>query len=123
MATTTRAIRDDVKNILDYMQDAELALTTNEVSMHSARVSWHSRNPSIPFMNTRGHATVRQYLGWLSAGAYSAHRSLLIEDLGTHQEIDPIWECPPWPQRSVPVKNRDPNRLATVLPINLPTHL
>ncbi len=70
--TTIRLVRDDVKNVLDYLTDAELALFANEVSIGSTRVSWHAHDPTAEFITNRTHATIDQYLAWLSAGIYSA---------------------------------------------------
>jgi hypothetical protein len=72
MTTTPRAIRDDVKNILDYLQESQLALATNEVSMGSTRVGWHPHDRFAPLFSGRGHATVAEYLSALGAGHYSA---------------------------------------------------
>lgn len=69
---TTRSVRDEIKNVLDYLTDAELVLYTNEVSMHATRVSWHAHNPAADFMTTRQHATLEQYLHWVINGSYSA---------------------------------------------------
>jgi hypothetical protein len=70
--TTTRSVRDEVKNVLDYLVDAELVLYANEVSMQNVRVSWHAHNPAAEFMTTRQHATLEQYLQWVLDGSYSA---------------------------------------------------
>lgn len=69
---TTRTVRDDVKNILDYLVDAELALFANEVSMGTTRVSFHLQDPTADFLISREHPTLDQYLAWVAAGAYSA---------------------------------------------------
>ena len=70
--TTTRAIRDDVKNVLDYLQLSALAVSTNEVQQSPSRVSWHAHDPSAQFLSIHGHPTIDQYLSWVRAGAYSA---------------------------------------------------
>ncbi|WP_434450070.1 DUF2290 domain-containing protein [Lentzea sp. E54] len=70
--TTTRLVRDDVKNVLDYLMEAELALYANEVSLNSTRVSWHAHDPTAAFITTRKHPDIGQYLAWLAAGIYSA---------------------------------------------------
>ena len=72
LVTTIRVIRDQVKNVLDYLQDADLALYCNEVSMHGTRVSWYSYDAAAEFLITRRDATIEQYLHWLRAGSFSA---------------------------------------------------
>lgn len=69
---TTRSVRDDVKEVLDYLQDAELAIFTNEVSFDNSRVSWHSRDPNASFIVSRDHATLDQFCAWVSSAALSA---------------------------------------------------
>jgi hypothetical protein len=54
------------------LTDAELVLNVNEISMQGSRVSWHSHNPAAEFMTTRKHATVEQYIQWVTDGNYSA---------------------------------------------------
>lgn len=69
---TTRAVRRDVKDVLDYLIESEIALYANEVSMGATRVSWHAQDPDAAFLTTRDHATVSQYLEWVKLGSYSA---------------------------------------------------
>lgn len=70
--TTTRTVRDQVQNVLDYLTEAELALHTNTVSLSPTRVAWHAYDPAVPFLTARGHATLQQYLEWVVSGNYSA---------------------------------------------------
>lgn len=70
--TTTRTVRDDVKNTLDYLVEAELALYANEVSITGTRVSFHSHHTNKGFLSSYQHPTIDQYLAWIAAGAYSA---------------------------------------------------
>lgn len=70
--TTTRTVRDDVKNILDYLVEAELALYANEVSITGTRVSFHRHQTESVFLSSHQHPTIDQYLAWIAAGAYSA---------------------------------------------------
>lgn len=74
--TTTKEICNAVRNVLDYLVAAELALYANEVAEtrngSTTRVSFHSHRPEQPFLASRGHPTVDQYFAWVSAGAYSA---------------------------------------------------
>lgn len=71
--TTTRSVRDEVKNVLDYLLDAELAHYVNDVAMAGATVTWHALDKSAPFnVSHHGDPSVDQYIAWASAGAYSA---------------------------------------------------
>ena len=74
--TTTRSVRDEVQNVLDYLREAELALYCNPVSTREwqdgSSVAWHSFEPEAAFLTTRDHGTVQQYLDWLANGQYSA---------------------------------------------------
>jgi hypothetical protein len=69
--TTTRSLRDEVKNVLDYLSNAELTLNTNPVSMSATRVTWHAHKQQTEFLVTREH-TYEQYLVWVENGSYSA---------------------------------------------------
>ena len=69
--TTLRSIRDDVQNVLDYLQNAELAVFTNPVIISEDRVTFPLA-AGVPFLITREHPDVEQYIAWLNAGAYSA---------------------------------------------------
>src|SRR6266571_6259833 len=69
--TTTRSLRDEVRNVLDYLSDAELTLYTNAVSMSETRVAWHAHQQHAEFLITRQH-TYEQYLNWVESGSYSA---------------------------------------------------
>jgi hypothetical protein len=69
---TTRSVRDDVKEVLDYLQDAELAIFTNEVSFDNSRVSWHTHDPGASFIVNRDHATLDQFCAWVNSAALSA---------------------------------------------------
>jgi len=69
--TTTRVIRDQVTNVLDYFVGAGLALYANPVSMSDETVSWHSPSAPSPFLVGYKHPTVDQYMAWVNAGEYS----------------------------------------------------
>jgi hypothetical protein len=69
---STRSVYDDVSNVLDYLQRAELTLYVNPVSMDSTRVSWHGLISGVDFMTTHVHATLEQYKHWVENGTYSA---------------------------------------------------
>lgn len=74
--TTTRSVRDTVRNVLDYLTDAELILYSNEVSLQDlgdrSRISWHGHNPASDFLISHEHGTIDQYVHWVVNGAYSA---------------------------------------------------
>jgi hypothetical protein len=69
---TTRQLFDQVRNALDYLVDAELALYANQVSLEHARVSWHSFSMAGALLQSYDHPDVEQYATWLSSGEYSA---------------------------------------------------
>jgi len=70
--TTARTIWDQVKNALDYLVDADLALFANEIALGNTRVSWHSSSGGRAFLESNEHPSIEQYLVWLEAGQYSA---------------------------------------------------
>ncbi|MEU5669055.1 DUF2290 domain-containing protein, partial [Micromonospora sp. NPDC047753] len=70
--TTTRAVRDEVNNLLDYLLGAEIAVFSNVVSITDTRVTWHALNPATPFLINRGDPSLDDYKHWVEAGAYSA---------------------------------------------------
>ncbi|MGK7235877.1 hypothetical protein [Streptomyces hygroscopicus] len=71
--TTPRAVRDDITNLAEYLLDAEIAVYINPVSIDGTRVSWHSLNPSLPFLTHRGDPGLEDYRRWVEAGAFSGH--------------------------------------------------
>lgn len=70
--TTPRVVRDDIKNVLDYLLGSELALFTSEVSMTESRVSFHIQDTEAAFLLNREHPDIEQYVSWAESGAYSA---------------------------------------------------
>ena len=70
--TTVRAIRDQIRNALDYLRDAELALFTTEVSVGPTLVSWHPLHRDGALIESFEHPTIDQYVTWLASGDYSA---------------------------------------------------
>lgn len=72
MATTARAVRDSVQNVLDYLLDAELALYIDQVSIVGNRVSFNRFQRHQPFLLDRAHPGIKQYVAWIDAGSYSA---------------------------------------------------
>lgn len=82
----TRAVRNDVHNILDYLQTAELALLTNPVTIRGGLITW-VRKSDIPFIDFREPPTVKTYRQWIENGDYSA----LLSDgslIQTSYELD-----------------------------------
>jgi hypothetical protein len=69
---TTRNLFDQVRNALDYLVDAELALYANRVSLEHFRVSWHSFSSAGSLLYSYSHPDVDQYAAWLRSGQYSA---------------------------------------------------
>jgi len=70
--TTVRTVRDQIRNALDYLIDAELALFVPEVSMGLDVVAWHSHAREGAFIEGFEHPTIDQYVTWLTNGDYSA---------------------------------------------------
>lgn len=70
--TTTRALRDEITNILDYLLSVDLVVYYNPVSMDGNRVSWVRLNPQEPFLSDRGEPTIGTYRHWVRSSAYSA---------------------------------------------------
>lgn len=70
--TTVRVIRDQIRNALDYLLDAELAQFATEVSMGQTVVSWHRHDREGAFIESFEHPTIDQYVTWLEDGDYSA---------------------------------------------------
>lgn len=68
--TTTRVLRDQVENVLDYLVEAELAIARTSVSETPTRVSWHPYK-AVPFLQSHDHLTIAQYRAWVEAGHYS----------------------------------------------------
>lgn len=69
--TTTRALRDDITNALDFLFQSGLAIYTTRVAMRSTRVTWYAPSQAT-FLIGDSHATADHYLDWVSAGHYSA---------------------------------------------------
>lgn len=70
---TTRAIHNQVVNVLDFLEDADLLYWRNHVSMdETGRISWSCRPSDEGFLTEKGHPGVPQYLAWINSGEYSA---------------------------------------------------
>src|SRR4051794_11879157 len=78
---TSRALRDDIQNALDFLFAAELALYINPVSDTPTRISWQPFGSEEALLISYGATTIEQYLAWVRAGAYS----LVLRDGGLLQ--------------------------------------
>ncbi len=70
--TTVSVIRNQIRNALDYLLEAELAQYATEVSMGPTVVSWHHHGREGAFIESFEHPTIDQYVTWLENGDYSA---------------------------------------------------
>src|SRR5262245_50574456 len=70
--TTTNLIRRQVTKVLEYLQDAELALYTNRVAETPKRVTWQCFANADSFPQWGEHASLDEYLRWVITGNYSA---------------------------------------------------
>jgi hypothetical protein len=72
---TARSLHDQLVNALDFLTEMGLGLYATQLSLTHGRVGWHTTG-SAPFGFSEPHATVGQYLDWVSNG----HYSLLLTD-------------------------------------------
>lgn len=80
--TSTRAIQEGLRNVLDYLVESELALIANALVVESAGVgvsdaSYQTvrsvvHDARADFLVSGDHPGIDQYLAWIRAGAYSA---------------------------------------------------
>lgn len=80
--TSSRAVRDDIQNALDYLVDADLCLAANPVGILAKsplkdgvqveRVRFVPYGREEAFLISHGQPGIAQYLAWLRAGFYSA---------------------------------------------------
>lgn len=68
---TTRAIHQRLQALLSSLLDAGLALEVNALALTPSRVTWRHQGQGA-FLADRRHATIEQYLHWLTTRAYSA---------------------------------------------------
>lgn len=71
MTPTSRATQTELKNLLDYLVDSEIALYTNTVRTVDGVVSWQPYVSSTRFLSKRRSMT-SAYRHWIKTGAYSA---------------------------------------------------
>ncbi|MFB9954981.1 DUF2290 domain-containing protein [Cellulomonas denverensis] len=82
MLTSSRAVRDDIQNALDYLLDADLCLVVNPVAIFSRSpledgtrvesVRFVSHVRDVGFLLSHDHPGIDQYLAWIRSGSYSA---------------------------------------------------
>lgn len=72
MATSSRGVANDVRNVLDFLQESDLALYVNGVDERPDRVTFHRHDPTAEFLLDHAHPGVDQYRRWVEVGAYSA---------------------------------------------------
>jgi hypothetical protein len=70
--TSTRALRDAITNILDFLVESELALYANPVAFTPTRVTFHRHDPDAPFLADRKPPSIEHYRAWIDSGTYSA---------------------------------------------------
>jgi hypothetical protein len=70
--TLSSDIRRQVREVLDYLQDSQLALYANPVASSPTRVTWQSYEPGGGLSWDADHATLSDYLRWVASGSYSA---------------------------------------------------
>jgi len=69
--TTSRAVHTEIENLLAYLLDSQIALTTNPVVNYDGRVTWPARGGS-PLPAKKRMPTLSDYRSWLGKGVYSA---------------------------------------------------
>jgi hypothetical protein len=70
---TARSLRDEVQNALDYLVTAEIIRYSRPIVVDShGRVTWRSYPHVGSFLISRAHASIDQYLSWVSNGEYAA---------------------------------------------------
>lgn len=70
--TTTRALRDEIINILSRLSNIGLIAYYNQISMDKRRVSWTGSVEGQPFLITHGEPTIQLYRHWVENNAYLA---------------------------------------------------
>lgn len=79
--TTTRAVGQTISGLLEQMLNGGVALEVNALAITPTRVSWQSAHSIVPFLASRHHATVGQYVTWLNG----RHFSVVMNDGGLLQ--------------------------------------
>lgn len=68
---SSRSISDSIRNVVDYLLDAGLALSVTALDVTPTRVAWHPSDRSTPFLIGHSHPTVSDYRSWVSTGNYT----------------------------------------------------
>jgi hypothetical protein len=71
VTTEPRRIATAVRNVLDFMWNAELLIALSQVSESPTAVAWHALEKGAGLLEGHEHANVEQYLSWLRTGHYS----------------------------------------------------
>jgi hypothetical protein len=69
---TIRSLADDIRNVLDYLLDAELAVSTTTPLISDSRVTWPRLADQGALFDHGRHPGCTQYLEWLQGREYSA---------------------------------------------------
>lgn len=68
----SREVASQIRNLLDYLANAEIAVIANAVVDDGRRVTWCAGRDCTGELFRQPEPTFNEYLGWLRAGAYSA---------------------------------------------------
>lgn len=77
MTITSRSLRDEIRNLLDYLLEAEIALLQTVVGEQTlpsgaARVSWQAMQAGQPLFTDRAKVhSLDAYRAWVAAGEFS----------------------------------------------------
>ncbi len=72
MIPSPRVFADEITNLLDYLVQADLAISTNSVSRARGLITWHRRQGAGEFLLQRRLPTIETYRTWVANGDYSA---------------------------------------------------
>lgn len=70
--TTTRALAQSLEALLSTLLETGIAIETTPLAITQNRVAWQPLPSGDPFLSLRAHATVEQYLAWLTRKEFSA---------------------------------------------------
>ena len=71
MRNNAQRLVSAIQNIADFLWNAELLLRSASIAQSPLGVTWHPLDPSVDFLEIRGHVTPEQYLKWVNAGHYT----------------------------------------------------
>jgi len=69
---TPRLFADEITNLLNYLAEADLAISTSSVARAKGLVTWHRRLDAGEFLPQRRHPTIETYRAWVANSDYSA---------------------------------------------------